>query len=194
MQLPHSQPLTRRAILGATGIGVLAAITGCNPFNTSATTITVTAGSTAPALAPQSSKAPLAPQTPTVLLGLVFTTRLHVQNLTTAIATDQRDAKLFTMVLNDRKAHLVALQAEYVRQFGASPSSEAAPPIGTAAATSSGKPAQAADPDEVIGRIRGDATTAQNKFTDALSGASLFQAQLYGSIAACVATHRMVLA
>ncbi len=124
-----------------------------------------------------------------MLLGLIFTTRLHVANLATAVSVDKRDAALFSMLLKDRKAHLTALESEYARQFGTPPAAETAA-VTTAPATS----APSADPDEVIGRIRGDASTAQNKFTDALSEASRFQAQLYGSIAACVATHRMVLA
>jgi hypothetical protein len=156
---------------------VLAAIAGCNPFGNTPTTITVTAPSTT---------TPQAPANPTVLLGLIFTTRLHVANLTTAIAVDQRDAALLAMLLKDRKAHLTALENEYARQFGTPPATETTAPQTTSS--------QSDDPDEVIGRIRGDASTAQNRFTDALAGASRFQAQLYGSIAACVATHRMVLA
>jgi hypothetical protein len=50
------------------------------------------------------------------------------------------------------------------------------------------------DPDEVIGVIRGDAATAQSMFTDAMATASRYQAELFASIAACVATHRAVLA
>lgn len=176
--------MTRRALLGATGIGILAAVSGCNPFSTSARTVTVTEGATT---------APPVPQSPTVLLGLIFTTRLNVQNLTTAIAADKRDAALFATLLKDRQAHLAALESEYQRQFGAAPQSESAQPPAAPPATSAASSA-AGDPDEVIGRIRGDASTAQNQFTDALSAASRFQAQLYGSIAACVATHRMVLA
>jgi hypothetical protein len=176
VQSPHSRPLTRRALLGATGVAVLAALAGCNPFSSAPATITVTAPTTTA----------LPPQTPTVLLGLLFTTRLHVANLKAAIAVDKRDAALLTLLLKDRTAHLAALEKEYARRFGTPPAPETAAPATTAA--------QSDDPDEVIGRIRGDASTAQNKFTDALSGASRFQAQLYGSIAACVATHRMVLA
>lgn len=182
MPSPHSQPLTRRALLGAAGIGALAAVAGCNPFSTARQTITVTEAPTTP---------PAAPPTPTVLLGLIFTTRLHVANLTTGIAVDKHDAALLTMLLHDRTAHLTALEAEYRRQFGVPPTSDTtAPQTGAPGTTST----QTTDPDEVIGRIRGDASTAQNKFTDALTGASRYQAQLYGSIAACVATHRMVLA
>lgn len=156
---------------------MLAAIAGCNPFSSAPTTITVTQAPTT---------TPPAPPNPTVLLGLIFTTRLHVTNLATAIAVDKRDAARLTMLWNDRKAHLTALEAEYGRQFGTPPAADTTAPRTTST--------QSDDPDEVIGRIRGDASTAQNKFTDALSGASRFQAQLYGSIAACVATHRMVLA
>ncbi len=180
MQSPHQRPLTRRALLGVAGIGVLSAVAGCNPFSSSPATITVTAPTTT---------TPPAPQTPTVLLGLIFTTRLHVTNLATAVSVDKRDAALFSMLLKDRKAHLTALESEYARQFGTPPAAETAAVTSTPATS-----APSADPDEVIGRIRGDASTAQNKFTDALSAASRFQAQLYGSIAACVATHRMVLA
>lgn len=174
----HPHPLSRRALLGAVGAGALVAIAGCNPFSTGQQTITVTA--------PATTSAP-PPPSPAELLGLIFTTRLHVQSLTEAIASDKRDAATFTMLLADRKAHLTALDGEYRRQFGAAPpaDSSSAPPSPTSTAS--------ADPDEVIGRIRGDASTAQIKFTDALTGATRFQAQLYGSIAACVATHRMVL-
>lgn len=156
---------------------MLTALAGCNPFSSAPTTITVTAPSTTTSQAPAN---------PTVLLGLIFTTRLHVANLTAAIAVDARDAAVLTMLLNDRSAHLTALENEYTRQFGTAPSADTTAPSTTSA--------QSDDPDEVIGRIRGDASTAQNKFTDALATASRFQAQLYGSIAACVATHRMVLA
>lgn len=178
MQSSVPRPLTRRALLGAAGVGVLAAVAGCNPFSTGGTTITVTA--------PPTSAAP-PPQSPTVLLGLIFTTRLHVANLTAAVTADKRDAALLKNLLNDRTAHLTALEAEYARRYAAPAPTDSASPTSTAAAA-------ATDPDEVIGRIRGDASTAQSQFTDALTGATRFQAQLYGSIAACVATHRMVLA
>lgn len=179
MHEPERRRLTRRGLLAATGLGALTAIAGCNPFATSARTVTVTAAAT--------SSAPAATRTPPVpVLGLVATTRLHVQQLLGAIAVDSRDRAVLTMLLHDRQAHLAALQAEYARSIGATaPSTEPAP---TAAAS------MPKDPDEVIGRIRADATTAQSMFADALAGASRYQAALYASIAACVATHRMVLA
>lgn len=180
MHVPTARPLTRRALFGLVGVGSLAALTSCSAFGDAPATITVTADATTQ---PTASGDP-APD-PTVLLGLVFTTRLHVEHLISAIAVDERDAPLFTTLLADRQAHLAALEAEYSRQFGTAPTAPA-----TSSETSTGiEP----DPDEIIGRIRGDATDAQSKFTDALASASRFQAQLFGSIAACIATHRMVL-
>jgi hypothetical protein len=111
---------------------------------------------------------------------------LHVQQLQAAIRVDTRDAAVFTMLLHDRQAHLTALDAEYARSIG-----DETPHTSPVPTTGAQLPE---DPDEVIGRIRADATTAQNMFTDALAGASRYQAELYASIAACVATHRMVLA
>lgn len=174
--------LTRRALLAATGVGTLAAIAGCNPFSTAARTVTVTEEATA--TVPPTAAAPAVP-----ILGLVATTRLHVHQLEAAIPVDKRDAAIFAMLLRDRKAHLAALEAEYARSVG-----QKAPPAETAPTTAAGGAGLPNDPDEVIGRIRADATTAQNMFTDAMAGASRYQAALYASIAACVATHRMVLA
>lgn len=172
--------MTRRAVLGSTGAGVLLAITGCNPFSTTATTITVTE---------QATTTPTAPSPAAPLLGLVFTTRLHVQRLSDAAAIDERDSALLTALLADRKAHLEVLEAEYLRV-----SDQPLPSVQSSAPTSeSDAESTPADPDEVLGQIRGDAATAQTMFTDALAGASRFQAQLYASIAACIATHRMVL-
>lgn len=186
--------LTRRALLSAVGVGALGAIAGCNPFSSAPATITVTAG---PSGIPPTTGAPATdgPSSSTALLGLVFTTRLHVEHLTAAITEDERDAELFADLLADRKVHLAALEAEYTRQFGSaapggSASSAPAPGSGSTGATTE---TAIADPDEVIGRIRGDATDAQSKFTDALASASRYQAELFGSIAACIATHRMVL-
>lgn len=185
MNVPSSpgRQVTRRALFASVGVGALAAVAGCNPFSSAPQTITVTE-------APTSTPTPGAPSnSPTVLLGLIFTTRLHVDHLTTAVAEDKRDAALFATLLADRQTHLTALTDEYTRQFGAAPAGGSTPAPSTATGTSSA----AADPDEVIGQIRGDATDAQSKFTDALSSASRHQAQLFGSIAACIATHRMVL-
>lgn len=180
MHVYSQRPLTRRSLFTAAGAVAVAAVSGCSVFGGAPETITVTA---APTAAPENTAAPL-PETSAELLGLVFSTRLQVQNLTTAIAQDKRDAPLFSMLLTDRQAHLKALEAEYARQFGAPPESS-----GPVQSTTT-KPG---DPDEVIGRIRSDATDGQGKFTDAVAGASRFQAQLFGSIAACLATHRMVL-
>lgn len=171
--------VTRRAFIGLGATGALVGIVGCDGSVEGGKTVTVTATPTS-----------AAPPPPTAtLLGLVFTTRLHVQHLTEAAATDERDAAILTQLLADRTAHLEALEAEYTRVSGDSapaPSSSAAPDTTTQQ--------QSSDPDEILGRIRGEAATAQTMFTDALAEASRFQAQLYASIAACVATHRMVLA
>lgn len=187
---PGTTPrLTRRALLSTLGVGALGAIAGCNPFSSAPETITVTAG-------PTGTPPPTEGQnTPTALLGLIFTTRLHVEHLTAAIAEDERDAELFSALLVDRKAHLTALEAEYARQFGtpAPGGSASSTPAAGTGSTGTTTETVATDPDEVIGRIRGDATDAQSKFTDALASASRYQAELFGSIAACIATHRMVL-
>lgn len=171
--MPSGPGLTRRALLGAAGAAALTAVAGCNPFSTGGKTITVTTQ---------------APPPTTQLLGLVFKTRLHIQDLQAAIAVDKRDAKLLTPLLHDRQAHLVALQAEYARSVGET--SAATTPVPTTGVTLPNK-----DPDEVIGVIRGDAATAQSLFTDAMTTAeSPYAAQLFASIAACMATHRVVLA
>lgn len=176
-----ARQVTRRALFASVGVGALAAVAGCNPFSSAPQTITVTEGptSTPPADGITNSR--------TALLGLIFTTRLHVDHLTTAITEDERDAALFSALLVDRQAHLTALTDEYTRQFGTPPAGGSTP------APSSTTSTAAADPDDVIGRIRGDATDAQSKFTDALASASRYQAELFGAIAACIATHRMVL-
>lgn len=186
VHVSFQRAVTRRVVLGAAGAGALALVTGCNPFSAATETITVTAEPTTTPAQPS----PAAP-----LLGLVFTTRLHVQRLTEAIAADERDAATLSMLLSDRQAHLAALEAEYVRASGQDLPATAPQPGSTSGPASSSDEAatDSQDPDEVIGRIRGDAATAQTMFTDALAGASRFQAQLYASIAACIATHRMVL-
>ncbi len=162
--------MTRRALLGATGVAALLAAAGCNPFATGVATLTVT----------EQAPPPTAP-----LLGLVYKTRLHVQHLQAAIATDARDKAVLTMLLHDRQAHLAALEEEHARSIGkATPTGTALPTTGVTVP---------ADPDEVIALIRGDAGEAQNMFTDAMSNASRYRAQLFASIAACMATHRAVL-
>lgn len=173
--------LTRRALLGAAGAGTLLAVTGCNPFSTSAKTVTVTA-------APTTSAAPSVPPTP--VLSLVAITRLHLDHLNQALATDARDKAILTTMRTDVQAHLVALEAEYARSIGSTAAPSPSPTPSTPAGTTSTAPS---DPDATIAQIRGDAGKAQSAFTDALGGATRYQAELYASIAACVATHRLVL-
>lgn len=155
-------------MLGAIGAASLVAVAGCNPFSTSAPTITVTTE---------------APPPTTPLLGLLFKTRMNVQNLQAAVRADDRDADTLAMLLSDRQAHEAALRAEYVRTEGKQPPAASDQPT-TLTST---------DPDEIIALIRGDAAQAQTMFTDAMTGASRYEAELFASIAACVATHRMVL-
>lgn len=165
--------MTRRALLGAVGAASLVAVAGCNPFSTAGKTITVTTE---------------APPPTTQLLGLVFKTRLHVANLMAAAAEDKRDRAVLTMLLHDRQAHLRALQAEYGRSIGETSA------VTTPVPSSEGSALKSKDPDEVMALIRGDAGQAQTMFTDAMSTATPYQAELFGSIAACMATHRAVLA
>lgn len=120
------------------------------------------------------------------MLGLIFKTRLHVQHLQAAIRNDKPDAAVLTMLLGDRRAHLAALETEYARSIGQSTASTSAVP--TTGVT------MPADRDDIIATIRGDAGEAQIMFTDAMSTASRYRAELYASIAACMATHRAVLA
>lgn len=171
MQPPAPSALTRRALLGATGAAALLAVAGCNPFSSAPRTLTVTT----------EAPPPTAP-----LLGLVYKTRLYVQHLEVAVTVDKRDAALLTMLLHDRQAHLAALEQEYDRSVGRT---SAAPSSASTSGVSVPK-----DPDEVLGLIRGDAGSSQNMFTDAMSTAtSPYQAELFASIAACMATHRAVL-
>jgi hypothetical protein len=171
VQPPTGPGLTRRALLTAVGGAGLLAAAGCNPFSTAGKTLTVTEE---------------APQPTAPMLGLIYKTRLHVQRLVTAVRTDKRDATVLLMLLNDRKAHLRALQDEYDRSIGQATGSTS--PLPTTGVT------MPSDPDEIIATIRGDAGDAQVMFTDAMSTASRYRAELYASIAACVATHRAVLA
>ncbi len=171
--MPPRPVLTRRALLGAAAASALLGVSGCNPFSSERQTLTVTA----------EAPPPTAP-----LLGLVYKTRLHIQHLQAGIEVDKRDAKVLTMLLHDRRAHLAALEAEYARSIGET--SPATTPVPTTGVTLPNK-----DPDEVIGVIRGDAATAQSMFTDSMTTAgSPYAAQLFASIAACMATHREVLA
>jgi hypothetical protein len=157
--------------LGAGGAATLLALAGCNPFSSAPKTLTVTT----------EAPPPTAP-----LLSLVYKTQLHVDHLKAAIAGDKRDAAVLTMLLHDREAHLTALHTEYARSIG-----KTSVALSTA---STAKVTVPSDPDEVLALIRGDAATAQTTFTDQMSGASPYRAELFGSIAACMATHRAVLA
>jgi hypothetical protein len=157
------------------GTAALLATAGCNPFATpTRITQTVTAAA-----------APVADPIPT----LIATTRLHLVRLTNAIAADKTLSARLTPLRGDRRSHLTALIAELART---SPQ---------AAADQKGRPTT--DPTIavptggsilILAGMRSDATLAQGLFTDAFGPASRYRAALFGSIAACLASHRVALA
>lgn len=169
--------MRRRALLtGLGGLAVVAAVpglTGCSLF---AGTNDVPTTGAAPALTDPISS-------------LLATTRLHLFRLDAAITAAPDQAALLTVLRDDRQAHLDALQAEFDRLH---------PSASGAASTSPSMPSAAVavpdSPQAVITAVRGDAATAQVQFTDAITSASRYRAALFGSIAACLASHRAVLA
>lgn len=193
-------PVTRRAFLGALGLGALGVAAACSGGSDERQTITVTEGpsgtepeqtvdsdsdpDTSTSAPDDSAETPaLPPASRAKMLELLFTTRMHRQRLAAAIDANERDAELLSMIRSDREAHEAVLAAEFQRIFG-----EPAP-----AEEGTADELGVSDPDEILGIVRGDATTAQNLFTDEMSAVSRFEAQIFGSIAASLATHRMVL-
>lgn len=165
----------RRALLtGLGGLAVAAGLSGCSLFSGTSDIPTTAA---APALTDP-------------ITNLLATSRLHVLRLDAAIAAVPDQAPLLTTLRADRQAQVDALQAEYDRLHPAA--------SGSAAASSAAPPSAAVDvpdtPEAVIASVRGDAATAQVQFTDAINSASRYRAALFGSIAACLASHRAVLA
>jgi hypothetical protein len=168
--------ISRRALFaGTAAVGAAALLSACSYF-----------GSDEPA-------APTVQMTPAALdpiNGLIATTRLHLLRLEAAIAADPTDAPRLTPLLDDRRAQLAALEAEFARTnpvaSGAAAASSAPPAAGTVTMPDT--------PEAIISAVRGDAATAQVQFTDALSVASRYRAALFGSIAASLASHRAVLA
>ncbi len=156
------------------GAAALMASAGCNPFSTpTKITQTVTA-----------SAAPAADPMPT----LIATTRLHLVRLTNAIAADPTLAKRLTPLRNDRQAHLSALIAELARTSpAAAAQASAAPTTDPAIAVPTGST-------QILAAMRSDAAQAQTLFTDSFELASRYRAALFGSVAACLASHRVALA
>lgn len=173
------RPLRRRTLLtGLGGLAVVAAVpglTGCSLF-AGASDVPTTAA---------------APELTDPISSLLATTRLHLMRLDAAIAAAPDQAALLGQLRSDRQAHLDALQAEFDRLHPAASGSDApsSPPAPASASVAAPDSAQAA-----IAGVRGDAATAQVQFTDAVSSASRYRAALFGSIAACLASHRAVLA
>lgn len=163
--------LPRRALLIGAGSAAALVTAGCNPFSTTKTTRTVTA--TAPP--------PVDP-----MANLIATTQLHLLRLQTAVARGGKLAKTLTPLRDDRQKHLDALRTELARTSPDAPAATSAPASGTVAI-----PKEEAS---VLAVIRDDAGNAQVQFTDATATVSRYRAQLLAAIAACLATHRAVLA
>ncbi|SDP42019.1 hypothetical protein SAMN04515671_4147 [Nakamurella panacisegetis] len=160
-------------MLGA-GTAALLATAGCNPFSTpTRVTRTVTA-SAAPAVDP--------------MLTLTAITRLHVVRLANVIAANKPVAARLTPLLKDRQVHLAQLIAEVSRTSPQAGASEKAKPTSdpTLAVPTGASPV-------LLAAMKSDAATAQTAFIDAFSLASRYRAALFGSIAACLASHQEAL-
>ena len=168
--MPTPTRVTRRALLAAAGASALLVVAGCNPLNSAPKTLTITA----------QAPPPTAP-----MEALIAKIRLHVLHLDAAITAMPGKAALLTMLRDDRIAHLNALQVEYDRDNGIASAAPSAPPTGSVTMPDG--------QDAILGVIRQDAGDAQLTFTDATGTASRYRAMLYGSITACLATHRAVL-
>lgn len=171
MLSPPPPSITRRALLTGAGAVAVVGVAGCDVFSGSPTTTTVTAQ---------------APAAADPLPGLVATTRLHLLRLTAAITALPADAARLTPLRDDRQAHLDALTQEVDRVAGTT-----SPPVPDSGSADLRLPE---DPAAVIAALRGDAATAQVQFTDAITLVSRYRAALLGSVAACLASHRAVLA
>ncbi len=166
--------LGRRSMLLGGTAAVLLAVTACTP-TTPATrrTVTVTTG---------------APPPPDPMGGLVAVTRLHTLRLAGAMAAltkDKTHLPVVTALHADRQAHLTGLISEWKRT---NPTD-----AGQAAAQSAQPISVGTDATAIYGALRSDAAAGQQQFTDAMLTESRYRAALFGSIAACLASHRTVL-
>jgi hypothetical protein len=161
--------VARRTLFGVAGAAALLASAGCNPFSTTRTTRTVT----------ETAPDPIDPMDT-----LIAMTRLHLLRLEAGITLGGATAKKLTTLAADRSAHLTRLLAEQGRVNRAKPS-----PAGTAGQTvpAPKTPAAAAQ------SAADDAAAAQLAFGDQLGNVSRYRAAMFASIAACLATHRVVL-
>ncbi|MTD13714.1 hypothetical protein GIS00_07125 [Nakamurella sp. YIM 132087] len=169
---PRTAPAVgRRAAIAGVGGAALLLAAGCNPFGTSSAPSTVTeTAATDPTIDPIAS--------------LIATTRLAVLNLEAAATVDKERAALLKQLLGDRQAHLEALLDEYARTDRAKAESMR---------SAGGSVPVPADADAALEQVRADATQAYTQFTDGLALVSRYRAALFGSIAACLQTHRVVL-
>ena len=155
------------------GTAALLATAGCNPFST-------------PPRVTQTMTVAL-PPTADPVLTLIATTRLHLVRLSNAITTQKTLAARLTPLRNDRQAHLSALIKELARTSPQGAAAENTRPTADASIT---VPKTAA---QVLVVLRSDATAAQAQFTDSFDTASRYRAALFGSIIACLSTHREVM-
>lgn len=162
----------RRMFLTGVGVVALSTTAACNPFaSPTRTTTTVTAA---------------VPVEVDPLPNLIATSRFHLIRIDAAIKADKTVAAQLKDIRIDRREHVLALEAEYRRSTGLKP--EGTP----AGAVNAIKVPE--DPVDSLARIRADAADAQLLFNDALIAATRFRAALYGSVSACLASHRAVLA
>lgn len=170
--MPPTRGLSRRALLLSAGGFAVAVTAGCNPFSTTRQTVTVT----------QEAPPPVDP-----MVNLIASTLLHVLRLNTAITAIPDKAAALTGLRDDRAAHLDALRQEYRRASPGSPAAGSSAPI-------TGTVAMSSDAQQVMADLRQDAARGQVQMIDAMGNAPRYRATLFGSIAACLATHRAVLA
>lgn len=165
--------IARRTFLVGVGASAALTLTGCSLFGGTTTTRTVT----------QEAPPPVDP-----LLTLIATTRLHLARLDAAlpaVAADPVVTATLTSIRADRAAHLEALLAEQLRTDPGAANSSA---VGSAPSI-----AMPADVAAILALVRADTESAQVQFTDGVSATGRYRAALFGSIAACLATHRSVL-
>ncbi|NNG34233.1 hypothetical protein HKD39_00560 [Nakamurella sp. DB0629] len=165
----RSMRMARRGVFAAGAAVALSATAGCTVFSSSRTTRTETVA---------------APPPTDPMDNLISMTRLHYLRLQAGASLGGAAAKLEPLA-KDRLEHLKRLLAEQARTNRSTPApatqagQTVAPPASAAAAISS-----AVD----------DASVAQVAFTDQIANVSRYRAALFASIAACLATHRTVLA
>ena len=169
------RPIGRRTLLGGAAGGAVLLTSACRPFTSTSSPRTVTVTSTGSGIADP-------------LVTLIALTRLHllrIQSWTPILSGDPTNQALLTAVGKDRQAHLTALIAEQQRTDPAAAAANEAPRTGQIPPPD--------DPQLIVPQVRSDAADAQQQFTDALALVARYRAALFASMAACLATHRVVL-